>query len=52
MKRGFTVPNVLDGKAVDYQKISHKGRKINAVTINKEIVQQLGFDFEENPPNN
>ncbi|EJQ56201.1 hypothetical protein IEQ_00175 [Bacillus cereus BAG6X1-2] len=52
LKKGFTVPNVLDGKAVDYQKISHKGRKINAVTINKEIVQQLGFDFEENPPNN
>lgn len=52
LKRGFTVPNVLDEKAVDYQKISHKGRKINAVTINKEIVQQLGFDFEENPPNN
>ncbi|MED3089273.1 DUF927 domain-containing protein [Bacillus toyonensis] len=47
MKRGFTVPQIVDEKEFDYKKVSHKGRKINAVIISREIVQKLGFDFEE-----
>ncbi len=47
MKRGFTVPQTVEEKEFDYKKVSHKGRKINAVIISRETVQKLGFDFEE-----
>jgi uncharacterized protein (DUF927 family) len=45
LKRGITVPKYTNGEKKDYMLISQQGNKYRAIAINREIVNELGFDF-------
>lgn len=47
LKRGITIPVEVNGKERDYTLISHKGKKLRAIALNMNIVEELGFDFHE-----
>lgn len=47
LKRGMTIPVEKDGKNIDYKLVSHKGKKFNGIALNMDVVNELGFDFEE-----
>ena len=46
-KRGLTVTHINDEKETDYFQVKIKGRKFRAISINKEIFEDMGFDYEE-----
>lgn len=47
LRREITIERTSAGKTVDYQQIKHGGKKFRGVAIRPEIVESLGFDFEE-----
>src|SRR5699024_6857719 len=47
LKRGMIVGFEKNGKPIGYKFISHKGKKMNGIALNMDIVQELGFDFHE-----
>lgn len=47
LRREITIGRSENGKTVDYQQIKHGGKKFRGVAIKPEIVEKLGFDFDE-----
>jgi putative DNA primase/helicase len=45
-KKGYTFSFESKGKIVDYRQLKHSGRNFQVVPLAKEIVSELGFDFE------
>lgn len=47
LKRGFTESHEAKDKVVDYRAIFQKGKTFRAVVLNKEVIEDMGFDFKE-----
>lgn len=47
LRRGMTIKKINKGKTVDYGQLKHKGRNFSCVSIEQEIIEELGFDFSE-----
>lgn len=50
LRREITIGRSESGKFVDYQQIKHGGKKFRGVALQPDIVEKLGFDFEEEAP--
>ncbi|UJF27450.1 DUF927 domain-containing protein [Planococcus sp. 107-1] len=47
LRREITIGRSENGKFVDYQQIKQGGNKYRGIAVQPEIVEKLGFDFEE-----
>lgn len=52
MERGFTNTSIRNDRKVDYQLVKHQGSSFRVVQITKNIIEEMGLDFEELPRRN